>query len=94
MDRSPDTRRRMWQELDDGWTTTVELMTAVGVWMAIGWLLDTWLGTWPWLMVVGAFLGFVLGVYLAWVRHQRHMQESAPDRFRTVDAADDVGPAA
>jgi F0F1-type ATP synthase assembly protein I len=84
----------MWQELDDGWTTTVELMTAVGVWMAIGWLLDTWLGTWPWLMVIGAFLGFGLGVYLAWVRHQHHMEASAPDRFRAADTADDVGPSA
>lgn len=68
----------MWQELDNGWATTVELMTAVGVWMGIGWLLDTWLGTWPWLMVAGAFLGFGLGMYLAYVRHQQRMADSAP----------------
>ena len=80
MDRNdPATRRRMWQELDAGWATTVELMTAVGVWMGIGWLLDLWLGTWPWLMVGGAFLGFGLGMYLAYIRHQQRMQDSAPE---------------
>jgi F0F1-type ATP synthase assembly protein I len=68
----------MWQELDNGWTTTVELMTAVGVWMGIGWLLDTWLGTWPWLMVAGAFLGLGLGTYLAYLRHQQRMVDTAP----------------
>ncbi len=75
-------RRRMWQELDSGWATTIELMTAVGVWMGIGWLLDTWLGTWPWLMVAGAFLGLGLGMYLAYIRHQQRLAETAPDRFR------------
>lgn len=76
-------RRRMWQELDSGWATTIELMAAVGVWMGIGWLLDTWLGTWPWLMVAGAFLGLGLGMYLAYIRHQQRLTETAPDRFRS-----------
>jgi F0F1-type ATP synthase assembly protein I len=80
MDRDPSPRRDTWQELDRGWTTTIELMTAVGVWMAIGWGLDTWLGTWPWLMVAGAFLGLTLGMYLAWVRHQHRMSDTAPRR--------------
>ncbi len=77
-------RRRMWQELDSGWATTIELMTAVGVWMGIGWLLDTWLGTWPWLMVAGAFLGLGLGTYLAYVRHQQRLAETAPPGRRAA----------
>ncbi len=30
---------------------------------AIGWLLDRWLGTWPWLVSAGTIGGFVLGFY-------------------------------
>lgn len=62
-------RRQMWRDLDTGWVTTLELMSAVGVWTGIGWLLDRWLGTWPWLLVGGAVLGFSLGTYLAFLRH-------------------------
>jgi ATP synthase protein I len=29
----------------------------------VGWLLDRWLGTRPWLMLVMLFLGFVVGIY-------------------------------
>lgn len=66
----PDDRRQMWRELDAGWATTIELVTAVGVWTGIGWLLDRWLGTWPWLLGAGAVLGFGLGTYLAYIRHE------------------------
>jgi len=31
--------------------------------LAIGWLLDRWLGTKPWLMVVGIVLGAAAGFY-------------------------------
>jgi len=30
---------------------------------ALGWVLDRWLGTWPWLVALGTVLGFVLGFY-------------------------------
>lgn len=33
-------------------------------WGGIGWLLDAWLGTGPWLLASGVVLGFVLGAYL------------------------------
>lgn len=61
-------RRQAWQDLDSGWALTAEFMTAIGVWMGIGWLLDQWLVTWPWLMAVGATLGFALGMYLVYLR--------------------------
>ncbi len=67
-DRTAQFRRDAWRDLDTGWIITVELMSAVAVWMSIGWLLDRWVGTDPWLMVAGAALGFVLGMYLAWKR--------------------------
>lgn len=43
---------------------------------AIGWLLDAWLGTWPWLVSIGTVGGSVLGFYWMMVyareAEQRH----------------------
>lgn len=62
-------RRQVWRDLDTGWALTAELVSAVGVWMGIGWLLDRWLGTSPWLMAAGVALGFALGTYLVYLRY-------------------------
>jgi ATP synthase protein I len=40
----------------------VEMVSALGVGLAIGWGLDRWLGTKPWLMVVFFFLGAAAGI--------------------------------
>lgn len=40
----------------------VELVTTVLVGVGIGWALDTWLGSAPWLMVLFLFLGGAAGV--------------------------------
>jgi ATP synthase protein I len=40
----------------------VELISAIAIGMAIGWLLDHWLGTRPWLMIVFLFLGGAAGI--------------------------------
>lgn len=58
----------MLAEQDDGWSLTAEFFSAVLVWTLIGWLADLWLDTTPWLVAGGALLGFVLGIYLMWVR--------------------------
>lgn len=62
------TRHELFAELDDGWTLTSQFVSAVLAWTGIGWLIDRWLGTDPWLLAFGAMLGFVLGIYLAWLR--------------------------
>lgn len=41
---------------------SVELVSAVAVGLAIGWALDEWLGTRPWVMVAFIVLGFAAGV--------------------------------
>ena len=40
----------------------VELVSALAIGVVIGWLLDRWLGTGPWLMVVFILLGSAAGV--------------------------------
>jgi len=40
----------------------VELVAAIVVAMGAGWLLDRWLGTKPWLMIVFFFLGSAAGI--------------------------------
>ena len=44
----------------------IELVSALGVGVGIGWLLDHWLGTKPWLMVVFFFLGAAAGILNVW----------------------------
>ena len=40
----------------------VELVSALAIGLAIGWLLDRWLDTRPWLMVVFIFMGGAAGI--------------------------------
>ena len=40
----------------------VELVSALAIGVAIGWLLDQWLDTRPWLMLVFIFLGGAAGI--------------------------------
>ena len=41
---------------------SVEIVSAVAIGVGAGWLLDSWLGTTPWLMVVLVVLGFAAGI--------------------------------
>jgi Uncharacterized protein conserved in bacteria len=39
------------------------LFFTVAIFLGVGWLLDRWLGTSPWLLVLGVVLGSGLGLY-------------------------------
>jgi ATP synthase protein I len=45
------------------YAAALALFFSVATMLGIGWLLDRWLGTSPWLMVVGIVLGSALGLY-------------------------------
>ncbi len=45
-----------------GMRVAVEMAAAVALSVGVGWLLDGWLGTRPWLMVVFLPLGFAAGI--------------------------------
>ena len=44
-----------------GFRLGTELVVAVGVGTAMGWFLDQWLGTQPWLLIVFFFFGVAAG---------------------------------
>lgn len=69
--RATEESRRLWKKqlkeppktaLGLAFRVSVELVSAVAVGLAIGWALDEWLGTRPWVMVVFIVLGFAAGV--------------------------------
>jgi ATP synthase protein I len=45
------------------YAAALSLFAAVAAGLIIGWLLDRWLGTWPWLLVLGLVLGSAAGFY-------------------------------
>jgi ATP synthase protein I len=45
------------------YAAAISLFAAVVSGLLLGWLLDRWLGTKPWLLVVGVTLGSVAGFY-------------------------------
>jgi ATP synthase protein I len=45
------------------YAAALTLFVSVASLCGVGWLLDRWLGTKPWLMVVGLVLGAVAGFY-------------------------------
>jgi len=51
----------------------IEFAAAIGIGMAIGYWLDRWLGSDPWLMLVFLALGFAAGI-----RNLLRLQQSVP----------------
>jgi len=41
----------------------MEFVTAVGVFLLIGWWLDKHMNTFPWLLIAGAAVGFAVGLW-------------------------------
>jgi F0F1-type ATP synthase assembly protein I len=64
-------RRDAWRGVVRANDLGVELIVAILFWTGIGWLVDGWLGTRPWFLVIGALLGNAAGLYLVWVRSSR-----------------------
>jgi len=44
------------------WRISIEIVVALVVCTAIGWALDYWFGTKPWLMLIFLFLGGAIGI--------------------------------
>jgi len=46
----------------------LDLAVALLVFLAVGWQLDRWLGTRPWLFLAGALCGMAVGFYMLYRR--------------------------
>jgi F0F1-type ATP synthase assembly protein I len=53
-----------------------------------GWLLDEWLATAPWLLIVGLGVGHAAGLYLLWLRSVNPATRSAAEPRQGSDPAD------
>ena len=74
------TRRAAWTGLDQSTVMGMELLAAILTWGAIGWFVDQWLGTSPWLFGIGTMLGFAAGLYLVWLRSSREYERTGSGR--------------
>ena len=63
-----------------GWAVGIEFVGAVLVSAFIGWLLDRWLGTKPWLMILFLLLGFAAGLRRAMVTSRSFDTDSTNDK--------------
>ncbi len=63
-----------------GWAIGVEFVGAVLVGAFVGWLLDRWLHTAPWLMIVMLVLGFAAGLRRAMVTSSQFDTDPTNDR--------------
>lgn len=63
-----------------GWAIGVEFVGAVLVSTLIGFFLDRWLGTKPWLMILFLLLGFAAGLRRAIVTSSKFDADSTNDR--------------
>lgn len=87
---SAATRRDLWNGLDQSSIMSVEFIAAILVWGGIGFGLDRWLGTRPWLMGIGVLVGFGAGLYLIWLRSSKdqHYPNGAARAHRTPDTSE------
>ena len=60
----------------------VEMAGGIGLFCGLGYLVDRWLGTYPWGLVTGAVLGLIGGLYLVMKAAQRAGQSSTRNPTR------------
>lgn len=88
--KAPGDRRAAFRGLDQSSVMGVELISATLTWAGIGWLVDRWLGTDPWFLVIGALVGNAAGIYLVWLRGRR--MDEAEAREAAQRASPDAAP--
>lgn len=61
-EKKPSTMRLTEKNMGVGFKIATELLAALVVGVGMGWLLDDWLGTKPWMLILFFFLGSAAGV--------------------------------
>ncbi len=86
--RSGDARARG-EAFAKAFRFVAELVVGVGVGGFIGWVLDRWLGTAPWLLVLFVALGFAAGLMNVIRAAQKAQAEAEASQLATPSVADD-----
>lgn len=83
---SPEDQERKWGAMRSsmmgggvGWSMAADIVTGTFLFGGLGWLVDRWLGTDPWVMVSGFVIGHGMGIYAAML-HMKRMQRDALPR--------------
>lgn len=63
MTTEAERRRAAMAQLGKAWGLALEFIVSILLFAGIGWGLDTWLGTEPWLILGGLAFGLIGGVY-------------------------------
>lgn len=70
------------------WRLAVEMAAALAVGGFLGWWLDHWLGTGPWMLIGGFLLGSATGLYNAIRAANRVNREALEDNHRDGGSPD------
>ena len=74
-------------ELGMAWRVSIEMVVALVLCTGLGWVIDQWVGTTPWVMLVMLFLGAGAGIRNA-VRTLNRMDALALERTQRAAGAD------
>ena len=69
--------------VNDGWLKGGSLLNSVLAGALLGFLLDRWLGTGPWLVVTGVVLGSMSGFVVLWyqIKAMNDAEQGDPERY-------------
>jgi ATP synthase protein I len=81
-DRSPTSREEILRRAGPYLGIGSTFLAAIATCLFAGWWLDRWLGTTPWLTLVGAFAGIATGFYMFFriVIYQRNGEDDGSSR--------------
>ena len=65
--------------VNDGWMNGGNFAGSILAGTLVGYLADRWLGTWPWLLIVGILVGAYSGFMRMWV-YSRRIEDELRDR--------------
>jgi ATP synthase protein I len=89
-DEKADEEKLSGAALGAAWRMSIEIVVALFVCTGIGWALDTWFGTTPWLMLVFLVLGAAAGINNA-VRTAMRMDAEATEALKNKGKDDGDG---
>ena len=81
---SDEAKSTMLHDIGPVWSIGVNFSAGVAGMGLLGWLLDRWLGTAPWILLGGVLLGLIGGFY-QFIREAGAINRRAAERFKHRD---------